>query len=357
MIAFRHLHQPTGRYISKAGEPYLFFGGTAYLGLLDNPGYIDLYKKGIDTYGLNNGTSRSNNVQLGVYDEAEQRMASRFGFETAALLSSGYLAAQVAVRTLSAGKKVLYAPDAHPALWLEPVLMDERSFEDWRDSTIAYINASKETSFLIISNTLDNLTPRRYDFSPFVNLCDSSKHLFFILDDSHGIGIIHRDAISVDLGVMQKSPNIHLLIVASLAKGMGTDAGVVMGKNEIVQQVKANPIFRGASPPSPASVYALINGDSFYQSAFDRLHHNIFHLRGLLGRDSELCSISAFPVFTSRDVHLYRHLLHQRVVISSFPYPLSDSPLLNRIVVSALHEDDDLEYLAEVCLLKKTINI
>ncbi|ERJ58343.1 PLP-dependent aminotransferase family protein [Sphingobacterium paucimobilis] len=352
MTAFQQLHQPTGRIVTKDKEEYYFFGGTAYLGLLDDPGYIELYKQGIDTYGLNNGTSRSNNVQLGIYDDAEIVLAKRFGFAAVGLLSSGYLAAQVAVRTLSVQKEVLYAPGAHPALWIDAMLPDRRSFEDWRDATIAYINASEETSFLIVSNTLDNLAPCYHDFAPFVELCDSSKHLFFILDDSHGIGVVKRDAVSVDFGLMDRHQNVEVVLVASLAKGMGTDAGVVMGRHEVIEQIKKHPIFRGASPPSPAAIYALIHGENFYQDAFNRLHDNLASFTGFLKENDKLAFIPDFPVFTSLDPHLYRYFLHQHILISSFPYPLPDSPLLNRIVISALHTAEDLHFLADKYLLK-----
>ena len=78
MTTFRNLSQSTGRTIHMDDQSYLFFGGTAYLGLLDNKDYIELFKEGIDRYGLNNGTSRTNNVQLGIYAEAEKFMAGRF---------------------------------------------------------------------------------------------------------------------------------------------------------------------------------------------------------------------------------------------------------------------------------------
>ncbi|WP_240452829.1 MULTISPECIES: aminotransferase class I/II-fold pyridoxal phosphate-dependent enzyme [Sphingobacterium] len=347
MTTFQQLHQPTGRMIYKDGEEYLFFGGTAYLGFLDNPDYIHLYKKGIDIYGLNNGTSRSNNVQLGIYDEAECRLAERFDFAHAALLSSGYLAAQVAVRALSSGKEVLYAPDSHPALWMEVDCEECRPFDEWRDETINYINQSVQKEFVIISNTLDNLKPGFYDFSPFASLCDPSKHLLFILDDSHGLGVVKKDAISVDLGFASDSANVDVVVVASLAKGMGTDAGVVFGPADYVKEIKMHPIFRGASPPTPAAVYALINGRHLYHQAFDVLHRNIDLFGCLINTDARLRHIADFPVFTSVDPHLYRHLLHRHILISSFPYPFPDSPLLNRIVISCLHKKEDLQYLAE----------
>lgn len=349
---FQHLHQPTGRVVYNDGEKYLFFGGTAYLGFLDNPDYIQLYKKGIDIYGLNNGTSRSNNVQLGIYDEAEYSLARRFDFADAALLSSGYLAAQVAVKALSSGREVIYAPGAHPALWLDTVLEGQGTFVEWCDKTIDYINQSVQREFLIVSNTLDNLTPSYYDFSSFATRCDPAKHLIFIMDDSHGLGIVKRNAVSVDFGFAKESANIDVIVVASLAKGMGTDAGIVFGAVDCVTTVKKHAIFRGASPPSPAAVYALVNGGDLYDQAFDSLHRNTKLFSALINDDTRLSHVADFPVFTSIDPHLYRYLLHKHVLISSFPYPFSDSPLLNRIVISSLHKEEDLQYLAEMYFAK-----
>lgn len=352
MSEFQDLHQVTGRVINKGGQDYRYFGGTAYLGLLTNPGYIALYKKGIDIYGLNNGTSRSNNVQLGIYNEAENFMAARFGFEAAALFSSGYLAAQAAVGALLEGKMVFYAPDSHPALWTLHHKAEQGEFEAWQDRTIEYINRSDESDFVIVSNALDNLTPRLYDFSVFASRCGKNKKLLFILDDSHGIGILKRDAVSVDLDFVSDYPNIEVVLVASLAKGLGVDAGIVLGKNKYIELIKKHPIFRGASPASPASAYALINGSSFYYEAFERLQKNLLNFSSMLGDNSRLSSIANFPVFTSQNPHLYRYFLNNRILISSFPYPLPNSSLLNRIVISSLHELEDLRYLSDVYLLK-----
>src|SRR5690606_29231503 len=119
--------------------------------------------------------SRSNNVQLGIYDEAEQALAFRFGFEASALFSSGYLAAQAAVSALTEGKKVYYAPESHPALWRAEKPQTGSIHEDWLQQTIQDINASTESDFVLISNTLDNLTPKAYDFAPISTIHPDKK--------------------------------------------------------------------------------------------------------------------------------------------------------------------------------------
>lgn len=348
MNSFRHLHQPTGRNISIDKQDYLFFGGTAYLGLLVNEEYLSLVQKGINLYGLNNGTSRSNNVQLGIYDEAEKIMASRFGYDDSVLFSSGYLAAQATVKALATLGKVYYAPNSHPALWIADkphVLADD--FKEWIDSLIATINASAEKDFVVVANALDNLKPELYDFSPLSRI-DGSKNVLLILDDSHGLGIVKKNDISVNVEGLSDCNNIQIIVVASLAKGLGTDAGIVFGNKELIAKVKQSPIFMGASPSSPGFIYALIHSDSIYNEAYHSLHNNIELFASSLDARFELNSAKDFPVFTSNDPMLYKRMCKNDVLISSFPYPLSSSPLLNRIVISALHTTQDIQKLTHV---------
>ncbi|RYG20428.1 MAG: aminotransferase class I/II, partial [Chitinophagaceae bacterium] len=105
-----HLLSPISRKISVDNESYLYFGGTAYLGIPQHEGFQKLYLQGLGLFGLNNGTSRSNNVQLPIYDEAEQFAATYFGSESCLITSSGYLAAQLTIKHLFSVGEVRYAP-------------------------------------------------------------------------------------------------------------------------------------------------------------------------------------------------------------------------------------------------------
>ena len=348
MNSFRYLHQPTNRIIHVDQKEYLFFGGTAYLGLLVNEEYQSLFKEGINIYGLNNGTSRSNNVQLGIYDQAEEKLASRFGFEDAALFSSGYLAAQAVVKILAAKGDVHYAPNSHPALWIgekPEVLADD--FQIWLERVVLNINTSANKNFVLIANAIDNLKPELYDFSYLRNI-DSRKNVLLILDDSHGLGVVRKNETSAVISALDVAKNIEIVLLASLAKGLGTDAGVVLSSKALINEVKKSPIFMGASPSSPAFIYALLKGEHIYEDAFARLQENISLFQQNIKDDIGLNAVDHFPVFSSMDPNLYRYLSHNDVLISSFPYPLPTSPLLNRVVISALHTPEDLLKLTEL---------
>lgn len=344
MKDFTHLHQPTGRLISDEERTYLFFGGTSYLGLLVNEAYIDVYKQGISIYGLNNGTSRNNNIQLGIFDIAEKAAALRFGFEDAILLSSGYLAAQLVVRSLALYGTVLYAPSSHPALWLDVNPGVSGLMDSWLRDVVKYINAADEKSFVIVSNALDNLTPQQYDFSPLLQI-DPDKKIVLLVDDSHGIGVVRKNKVSTELSMFDNT-GIDVVVVASLAKGMGTDAGIILSSNKWIQRFRKSSFFTGASPASPAFMYAFTNSQEIYLDEFKKLQQNIKLFADLIGNN--LSHIPNFPVFSSTKPELYQKLVQEGFLISSFPYPLETDPPLNRIVLSSLHDADDLKKIAQV---------
>lgn len=339
-IHFNQLHAVAGRTIQAGGRTWLFFGGTAYLGLQQDQRLMQLYLQGMQQYGINNGTSRNNNVQLDIYPAAEQAAAKRFGAGAALVLSSGYLAAQMAVKHIGSKGTVLYAPATHPALWLQENPGITGRFRDWANSTIPFINASREKEFVIISNTLNNLLPERYDLSGFRDILPGKK-LHFILDDSHGIGITDKPA---DLRAwVPEHEGFTVTVVASLAKGLGTDAGIILSDEGTIRELQLSPVYAGASPPAPAAMYAFIHGEGICEEQRQLLKENMEHFQQNCKVDCQY--IPGLPVYHFPGGGLYEKLKKQGIIISSFPYPLPADPLLNRVVLSSLHTRQDIDTL------------
>lgn len=354
--------QATGRTIQVSGQEYLFFGGTAYLGLNNHPEFITLFTEGLHKYGLNNGTSRANNVQLNIYREAEQHAAEKFGYEGALLLSSGFLAAQLTVQTLTvSGAEVYYSPSCHPALRLyankhqqsQPIPPKSQDFEEWARQTVDTINASQQDSFVLISNTIDNVMPSRYDFSGFGALLPS-KNIHLILDDSHGLGVYHPDCTSVQAGNLLPPPqdNIKITMVASMAKGMGIDAGIILSDEDTLRALRKSPIYVGASPSAPAFLHTFVHGEQVYQAQWQQLRENIEFFCNLIQTD-QFNFLPDYPVFqfkhpaVGNKAPFYSELFDRNIVISSFPYPDPADSAVDRIVLSAVHKKADLKVLAD----------
>ncbi len=341
-INFSHLQKPFGRHITAKGRAYLYFGGTAYLGIPQNKDFLKLYIEGINKFGLNNGTSRSNNVQLAIYDEVEQFAANKFNAANALITSSGFLAAQIAVDFLSNLGEFRYAPATHPALWQKSAPITSGEFSSWSESIVHEINSSFRKEWIILSNSMNNLYPEIYDFS-FLTKIDSSKRIVLLVDDSHGIGINNKG--SSALSAIPKCENVKTMIVASMAKALGVDAGIIFGDNDLVAELKQTNSFFGASPPAAAGVFAFMMAGEIYQKELEKLNKNTALLEKALAGNADWHFIQNFPVFFSKNTDISKRLLEHDILVSSFPYPDKDGEILNRIVLSSWHEEDDITKL------------
>lgn len=341
---FSNLSQPLSSTLHLLGQTYLYFGGTAYLGIPQNKEFIKLYIDGIERFGLNNGTSRGNNVQLGIYTEAELFAANKFGAEAALITSSGYLAAQLTVAAHIKDKWVRYAPDTHPALWHHDKPLQHQSFKDWAASVVKEINQSSQEHWLLLSNSVNNLFPEIYDFS-FIDQISIKKKVTLIVDDSHGIGLLNGGK-----GVLPNIPKnnkVEVIVVASMAKALGVDAGLVLGSNQTIGQLKQGNVFYGASPPAAAALFAFMQADQIYSSAYEKLKENVNLLLSHIHQNQNWTYTPHFPVFLSKETDIDTRLMQEKILISSFPYPDKDGLPLNRVVLSSWHSKADVLQLAE----------
>lgn len=340
--SFKNLEVPLAPRVLVNDKAYLYFGGTAYLGIPQNQEFINLYIEGIKKFGLNNGTSRGNNVQLGIYDEVEKFAANKFGSEAALITSSGYLAAQLTIKSISTLGEVRHAPATHPALWLKDEPKINNSFSSWSSNLVKEINGSEKTEWIIISNSMNNLYPEIYDFS-FLKNISKEKRLTLIVDDSHGIGV-NNNGLSA-LSAIEKQENIEIVLIASMAKALGVDAGLVLGPEKTISQLKQGNEFLGASPPSAAGLFAFMRGETIYEKELIKLKEHTHLLGNALKENSDWHFIEDFPVFFFKNADISEKLLTNNILVSSFPYPDKNGPIVNRIVLSSWHSKADIKKL------------
>jgi 7-keto-8-aminopelargonate synthetase-like enzyme len=325
--------------IRHQDNDWLFFGGTSYLGIHVNEEFKNLVIEGAMKYGFSSGISRINNVRSEIYAQAEEYAARYFGAEDAILLSSGYLAAQLAVNGFAADRWQLNGTGSHPAL-----------FKGQPGSTITipgipgYIAASSGDKWLICSNSVNNLYPEFYGLH-YLEYVD--KDAILVVDDSHGIGITGNEGKGVYSSLKALS-KLQPVVVASMAKALGIDAGIILGDAEQMDYLRKSALYAGASPPSPAMLYAFIHAAHIYTASHARLEENVRYFNALLQDKKGIHFIDGFPVYHLADTDAAQKLYDQQVLISSFPYPDPNGLPLNRIVVNALHTRADLEKLASL---------
>lgn len=335
------LHTKIGRTILHEGREYLFFSGTAYLGMGSVGEFEKLLIEGFSKYGISHGLSRVNNVRLGVYEQFEVFFAEKAKAEKSMVWSSGFLAGTAAVNYLKKdADKIFIAPDTHPAVLAEGLNpFPNPSFAYW----ISYCQESCErlppSNILILANAVDPLTPSVHDFNWIKNL--PSKHQYtLLLDDSHAFGVLGEGIFG--FYSQWKELPVRLIISGSLGKGLSLPAGIILADKKTVSGISKMPIFRTSSPPTPGFLHAFLQGQHLFEGQRKKSKSNLTLLKNLLRENPNFHQSGDFPVFSFADESKAIDLEDAGILVSSFPYPKPTDPCANRIVVSGCHEVSDI---------------
>lgn len=331
------------RTIWHEGETYLFFSGTSYLGMAQNPAMQALLADGVSTYGLHFGSSRNGNLQLAVFAEAEAKLAKSVGAPAALTVSSGMLAGQVVVNWLAGvvGPNAVgyQAPGTHPALWHPLLKAHINPFVTHSEAVYpAYILANSVDAIRSETDTFNWLTTLPID-----------RTVYVVVDDSHGLGILNggRGIWPQLTSRLSQHPNVRLIVTASLAKAMSLPGGVIFSDPDTLAMLRRTAYFGACSPMPPAYAYAYLNADGLYAEAYQRLAHNVALAEKLLGPTGLFNHAQGYPVFYTDHDEIAPLLLEKGIFVYSFAYPTAADKANTRVVISAYHRPEDIKILAD----------
>lgn len=345
------------------GNKYLWFSGTDYLGLGNNEEFRSLLNEGFNSYGSHFGSSRNNSMQLSIFEQAESAIAFYTKSPKSLTVSSGMWAGQLLMKEIenivsdgfSAKPIYYYSPRVHPALWGNKFISSSASWKDWAIETVENIRSSADDSTNIVcTDSIGSPFVEELDFTIFKTL-PPEKDVWLIVDDSHGLGVTGNAGSGIYEKIISQK-NLKLIVTASLNKAMGIPAGVILADENVINILQKSPWFSGASPCAPVYSYALKKflDHGSYQKAFYTLQSNIRYFKSKIPDVDFFSEITDYPVFCSRNESLFPFLLNHGIMASCFSYPLATDPPVTRIVISAIHQNEDLNHLAEVFLKFKS---
>lgn len=332
------------RSIRHEGKEFLYFSGTAYFGMGSLSEFEEMIMAGIRQYGPHYGASRFSNVQLAIYEEVESFFAAQAGAEKAAVMSSGFLAGYVTAAELkNISDEICIAPDTHPAILpdgFKPV--EFQPFDQFKESCIALSQRVKGKTIAIMANAVDPITPVIHSFDWIRDLSRNNTY-YLLLDDSHAFGLVGKGIFGT-FSQWKELP-VHLIISGSLGKALGIPAGIILGPSSFIQKVTSNPIFIGASPPAPGYCAAFLSAQKLYARQQEKLRQIMAHFFSLIQDMKDLSFNENFPVITLKGAEWANKLEEEQVIISSFPYPNPQDHSVDRIILSAYHQIQDLKEL------------
>ena len=344
-------HLPSNKIVLD-GKEYHFFSGTSYLGINQDEDFKQLLIEGMNRYGMSFGSSRNGNLQLAIYAQAEEKMALWVGAAKALTVSSGMLAGQVIAQYLKTQNATFfYAPQSHAANFHEPnIKLPSGSFEEWTKTIGQQISERNAPHSVIVCNSCDPLKLQLYNFDWTSQLPDNQA-ITLIIDDSHGLGITGNKGAGVFQQLSVKA-NVRLIVVGSLHKAMGIAGGVILGDSAFIEALRHTAFFASCSPIVPAYLYAYLHADNIYERNLAKLLANIqrFNAQIITPKNSEqqlFRFLPNYPVYYTLQDNLYNFLFENGIFIYSFAYPIKTEKPNTRIVLSAWHEAEQIDFLAE----------
>ena len=338
------LENTPGRKCIIAGKEFLFFSGYSYLGMNYVKEFTELVKEGIDKYGILFPSSRISNTRLKLYQKFEDSLSKLTGMQDSVSFSSGYLAGKTIADILSSHKNILVAPGTHPAINIvASQKTNSTNFNDWKYEVVDLINFRDENEFVLLSDSVDILKARVHHFS-FVENIRSFKKIIFLIDDSHGIGILGKNGEGIISQLPQKE-NIEYIISYSLSKAFNIEGGAVSCSKQWAEKLRQHPNYTGSTAINPALAHAFIKSKKLYAIQLEKLKKNITWLKKhlphyILNHECDL------PIFICEDERAEDFFYKNGIIISSFGYPDPSSKKINRAVINALHSKKDLKRLS-----------
>ncbi|WP_343670193.1 hypothetical protein [Chitinophaga sp.] len=324
------------------GKEYLFFSGFSYLGLHAHPHYKEALRNGIDLYGTVFVSSRIANLRLDLYEELDDTLADMLKQPAAASFSSGYLASQAAVQYAATLGELCYSPFTHPSLRFGKASLPNLTWEEWTAQTIEKVNAWPDRTFVIVADSVNPLTSTINDFNWLNGI---NKEVMVVIDDSHGFGILGPDGGGI-VHALPQHPPLRYLLSASLAKAFSTQGGVVSGRLEDIIAIKKTPAFTAGTSLMPASAWAFLQSKTLHRHQRKLMQHRIAEFAALTAAMPQVYNPFQLPIFLVK-APIEKELERKGTIISSFGYPDPDSPAINRIIVTALHQTPQLETLQQ----------
>ncbi len=340
----KELKRSPSTRIKHKGKTYSYFGGTNYLGLHHHFRFKKRMLKGVLKYGVHFGASRKSNVGLNIYNKSEKMLAELCGAKMSVTVSSGYLAGQLIASIFESKKyKCYYAPLTHPAL-------EGKKFKKYPDTKslkealVLNLEKKPKKTPVIFLDTIDfaGLNYPNYEWLSELPL----DGCIVVADDSHGIGITENRGGSY--AILKALNPKELIVCASLGKGFGIGAGVILGSKKRIESIKKLAFFNGASPASPGQLYTFTKSQEIYDKQYKKLQRNIKYFTKKVKNLATLTNHPGHPAFEFENESLHNALKENEIIVTEFRYPTDSDPLISRIVLNARHSKDDIDKLVAV---------
>jgi 7-keto-8-aminopelargonate synthetase-like enzyme len=335
------VNQFPDRIIEIEKEEYLYFGGTAYLGLPTHPEFQKLLIKNILQWGTAYGSSRSANIQLSAYENGERFLAQFIKAEAALTVSSGMLAGKLVIEALTPDSNCFFHfPNTHTAIKAPnslPFFIGEKLNPRLLDTATEKIT--------VLADSVPSFHVKPTDLT-ILNSIPSNKEITLVVDESHSLGILGMNGCGIFSTI--NLPNIkRKIMVSSLGKAFGLTGGVIASDAEFINQMTTHDTFVSSAGMNAAFVQTMADAEKIYMQQHQKLKENLQYIDANLIKNEAVHFDPNYPLIYPEIEGLNEIFTANKIIVTNFKYP-TDIKELNRIVITANHTKKDLDTIIHI---------
>lgn len=335
-----NVNQFPDRSIEINQEHYLYFGGTAYLGLPTNKAFQDLVVKNILKWGTTYGSSRNANIKVTAYENGETFLANYIKAEAVITISSGMLAGKLVIDELKKQTDTFFHfDDVHTAIQTDnslPVFIDGKLHPGLLDDKVEKIT--------ILTDGVPSFKTNPIDLNVLFEI-PKHKEITLLIDESHSLGILGQNGCGIYSDI--NLPIKRKIMVSSLGKAFGLTGGVIASDTAFIEEIKKSEIFGSAAGMNPAFAQTLADASEIYPKQHQKLVENLHYIDQKLIKHDSIKFDKSYPLIYLKDKNVIDILEANKIIIASFKYK-QNVDNLNRIVVTANHLKEDLDKLTNI---------
>lgn len=329
------------RTIKIENEEYLYFGGTAYLGLPTHSEFQKLLIKNILEWGTAYGSSRSANIQLSAYENGERFLSDFIKSEAALTIASGMMAGKLVIEALTPETDCFFHfPNTHIAIKVPnslPVYIGEKLNPRLLDTVTEKIT--------ILTDSVPSSRVKPIDFS-ILNSISFSKEITLVIDESHSFGILGTNGCGIFSTIIL--PNIkRKIMLSSLGKAFGLTGGVIAGDSEFIDKIATHDTFVSSAGMNAAFVQTIADAAAINLQQHQKLKDNLNYIDAHLIKNEAVQFNPNYPLIYPEIEGLNEIFTANKIIVTNFKYP-TDARDLNRIVITANHKKEDLDKIIHI---------
>jgi len=258
------MQSPPSPEVVVDGKPYLYFGGTSYLGLAGRSEVIEAACEATRRYGVHSATSRSGYGTTPLTLAVESLAARFFGAETASYFASGYVGNHILVQAADADLIALddlahYASREAAKLAQKPIVTFRRDDMDGLRKQLQERLKPGESPLVLI----DGVCPATGAVAPvdqIVEVLNEFDRSTLIVDDAHGVGVLgargrgtleHLGLWDAGVNCLRGTSATNILMSGTLSKALGGFGGILPSSLEFLDRIRTTSHYwDGASAPA-----------------------------------------------------------------------------------------------------------